>query len=308
MKAITLKAFGDIDQFELIETAVPELASGEVLVKVKAIGLNPVDYKTRQGKAMAKKLKQPYILGWDISGVVEKAPTESKFKVGDEVFGMVNFPGCGNAYAEYVAAPESHLALKPQNISFEEAAAAPLAALTVYQTIVKYAKIKEGDRVLIHAGAGGVGHIAIQIAKSFGAYVLATASAKNKAFLEQLGTDEFIDYTAVNFETEVKDIDVVLDGVGGDVAEKSLKVLKKGGFLHSIPSPAKDLSAIRNDVESPWILVESNEEDMEEVAKYLAEGTVKVHIQQVYNLEQMGEAHKQLESRRTRGKLVVAID
>ena len=138
--------------------------------------------------------------------------------------------------------------------------------------------------------------------------MLATASAKNKAFLEQLGTDEFIDYTAVNFETEVKDIDVVLDGVGGDVAEKSLKVLKKGGFLHSIPSPAKDLSAIRNDVESPWILVESNEEDMEEVAKYLAEGTVKVHIQQVYNLEQMGEAHKQLESRRTRGKLVVAID
>ncbi|UZR97796.1 NADP-dependent oxidoreductase [Chondrinema litorale] len=308
MKAITLRAFGDIDQFELIETAVPQLASGEVLVKVKTIGLNPVDYKTRQGKAMAKKLKQPYILGWDVSGVVEKAATDSKFKVGDEVFGMVNFPGSGNAYAEYVAAPESHLVIKPQNISFEEAAAAPLAALTVYQTIVKYANIKTGDRVLIHAGAGGVGHLAIQIAKSFGAYVIATASAKNKEFLEQLGTDEFIDYNAVNFETAVKDIDVVLDGVGGEVAEKSLKVLKKGGFLHSIPSAAKDLTAIRDDVEAPWILVESNGEDMEQVAKYLAEGAVKVHIQQVYNLEQIGKAHKQLESRRTRGKLVVKID
>src|SRR5690606_9487574 len=185
---------------------------------------------TRKGGALLAKLQEQehVILGWDISGEVQAVGEDvSSFKPGDEVFGMVNFPGSGKAYAEYVAAPIEHLALKPRNISHEEAAAATLAALTVWQVLVHEAKLSSGQQVLIHAAAGGVGHFAVQIAKHLGAKVYGTASASNEDFLKEMGVDFPVDYKAVDFENEIKQVDVVLDPLGGETTAKSLQTLKK---------------------------------------------------------------------------------
>lgn len=308
MKAIIIEKFGDVNSLELKELKIPKIADGEILIKVKAFGLNPVDYKTRQGGGIASKMQNPIILGWDISGTVEEVSTNSKFKIGDKVFGMLNFPGQGNAYAEYVKALPEHLALIPDNINYEIAAAAPLASLTAYQTLVKYAKINKNDKVLIHAGAGGVGHIAIQIAKNVGAYVISTASKRNENFLKNLGVDEFIDYTTSNFQDMISNIDIVLDCVGGDVGLKSLQILKQGGIMISIPSPFNpELNKIREDIDTPWILVQSNGDDMKQISELLKTKAIKIHIQKTYEINEIKDAHNQMETRKTRGKLVVKL-
>lgn len=175
MKAVVLKAFGNIDQLEIKDILVPSIGEDEVLIRTKAISINPVDYKIRKGKGWAPELLayDPIILGWDVSGVVEAVGAKvEQFQIGDEVFGMVNFTGHGRAYAEYVAAPAAHLTKKPQNISHEEAAASTLAALTAWQAFNSYGKLRPNDKTLIHAASGGVGHFAVQIAKHLGAYVI----------------------------------------------------------------------------------------------------------------------------------------
>lgn len=232
MKSIVLKDFGSVDNLIYEELPMPSINDGEVLIKVKAISINPVDVKTRSGKGRAAKLKDehPIILGWDVSGVVTLSKSDL-FKEGDEVFGMINFPGHGKAYSEYVSAPASHLALKPVNITHEEAAAATLAALTAWQALVDHAKIKKGDRVLIHAAAGGVGNYAVQIAKHIGAYVIGTSSAGKRDFVLSLGADEHVDYTSQTLEDAASNIDFVLDTIGGDTIDNSLKVMKKAGQL-----------------------------------------------------------------------------
>src|SRR6218665_3365142 len=237
MKVFVLTTPGGVENLQLQELDKPALQSGEVLVQVKALSINPVDVKTRQGKGAYGRIKDqsPLILGWDISGIVTESRSDL-FKTGDEVFGMVNFPGHGKAYAEYVISPADQLALKPANISHEEAAAATLAALTAYQGLVHKANLQAGQRVLVHAAAGGVGHFVVQIAKHLGAYVIGTSSAANKDFVLSLGADEHIDYKAVPFETAVADIDFVLDSMGGDYIDRSLLVTKKGGTIISIPS------------------------------------------------------------------------
>ena len=189
MKAIILKDFGGTDQFEYKDIPKPVIKENEVLIRSHAIALNPVDYKTRIGKGQAAKLKNenPMILGWDVSGVITETGAEvTKFKAGDEVFGMINLPGVGKTYAEFVAAPQAHVAMKPLDVSHAESAAASLAAMTAWQALVDQAKIKEGQKILIHAASGGVGHYAVQIAKHFGAYVIATSSAANKEFVLQI--------------------------------------------------------------------------------------------------------------------------
>ena len=202
MKAIILQAPGDVNQLQPADIPVPELQAGEVLVKVKAVSINPVDVKSRAGKGVYGRLKdeKPLILGWDISGEVKESRSD-RFAVGAEVFGMINFPGHGKAYAEFVTAPADQLALKPAEISHEEAAAATLAALTAWQIIVQRANVRAGQRVLIHSAAGGVGHFAVQIARHLGAHVTGTASLKNKAFVLELGADAYIDYTAVDWHS-----------------------------------------------------------------------------------------------------------
>jgi NADPH:quinone reductase-like Zn-dependent oxidoreductase len=309
MKAIILKDFGGVEQLELTELPVPVIGEGEVLVQVKAISINPVDAKTRAGKGAAGKLKdeKPMILGWDIAGIVTESKSE-EFQVGDEVFGMVNFPGVGRAYAEYVAAPADQLALKPEDINFESAAAATLAALTPWQAFSDHGRLRAGQRVLIHAAAGGVGHFAVQFARHIGAYVIGTASAENKDFVLGLGANEFIDYTTQRFEDVVKDIDFVLDTRGGDYIDRSLKVIKKGGTLVSIPSSANDgvqEKAKAKGIFGKSMMVQSSGEDMQHIASLLEEGALRAEISKVFPFEQMTEAHLAIETGKTRGKVVV---
>jgi NADPH:quinone reductase-like Zn-dependent oxidoreductase len=313
MKAIVLNEYGAPENLVLQEVPRPVIKDHEVLIAVHAISINPVDAKTRAGKGIAGRLKEfkPLILGWDISGVVrEVGNAVTQFKPGDEVFGMVNFPGHGQAYAEYVAVPATHVALKPANITHAEAAAATLAALTAWQAMTQQAPIKKGDRVLIHAAAGGVGHYAVQVAKHLGAYVIGTASAGNKALVLSLGADEHVDYRSTAFESVVKDVDFVLDTIGGENIDRSILVTKPGGTIISIPSglneTVKEKAKAKN-VNGFFFLVQSSGKDMEDLARLLEQGIIKSHVPKVFSFDQMAEAHRQVESGRTQGKVVVSV-
>lgn len=312
MKTIVLVEPGSTANLKIREVSVPEINADEVLIKVKSISINPVDAKTRQGGGVYKygnvSKQAELVLGWDISGVV----TESKsglFNVGDEVFGMVNFPGVGNAYAEYVAAPASHLAIKPAGISHNEAAAATLAPLTALQVFTD-AGIKKDDRVLIHAASGGVGHYAVQLAKHLGAYVIGTSSAANRDFVLSLGADQHIDYQTQTFADATKDIDFVLDCLGPDNIIQSLPVIKNGGKITSIVTQFSDelTEQLRpGNIHGKFLLVQSNGNDMNFLAKLLADGKLKSHVSKTFSFDQMAEAHEQIESGRTVGKIIVNV-
>jgi NADPH:quinone reductase-like Zn-dependent oxidoreductase len=318
MKAIILKENGGIEKFLLSEMPMPVIKPDEVLIQVQAISINPVDTFVRQNRMSLQNILKPepgqdvFILGWDISGtVMETGSAVKEFHAGDAVFGMVNFPGQGKAYAEYVAAPANQLAPKPENISHEEAAAATLAALTAWQALVTHGKIKSGDNVIIHAAAGGVGHYAVQIAKHFGAQVTGTASAVKKQFVQEIGADTVIDYNSVKFEDEVKDADIVLDSIAsGEHLLRSIQATRKGGKVISIKShfdgmPAemakeKELFTIR-------MMVNSNGQDMKEVARLLANGKMKSHVSKKFSFTDLPKAHQEVETGRTQGKVIVLI-
>ena len=311
MEAIILKEFGGTDKLIYVDMPVPGISDDEVLIQVKAISINPVDVRTRAGSAMASHLRNhiPLILGWDVSGTVATVGNNvTKFKVGDEVFGMVNFLGHGKGYAEFVAAPELHLAIKPGNISHQQASAATLAALTVWQLIKP--NITSGDRVLIQAASGGVGHFAVQIAKYLGAYVIGTSSLKNRSFVLTLGADEHIAYDQVKFEDAVNDLDVVVDAFATDNLYKSLKVVKPGGKIISLLPMISDevrAEAKAKEVEIQYQLVKSNGGDMEQIATLLKDGQLVSHVSQVYPFSEMANAHLQVESGSTLGKVVVSF-
>lgn len=311
MKAIILKEFGGVEQLQQTELPVPGILDGEVLIQTKAISINPVDVKTRAGKGVAGMLKEekPIILGWDISGVVKESKS-TLFEVGDEVFGMINFPGHGKVYAEYVAAPADQLVLKPENISHEQAAAATLAALTAWQAFSDYGRLRPGQRVLIHAAAGGVGHYAVQIARHTGAYVIGTASSANKEFVLGLGANEFIDYTTQQLEAAVRNIDFVLDTIGGDNIDRSLAVMKKGGTLVSLQGEKEALGvkAKAKGILGLTMGVQSSGEDMQHIAQMLEEGVIRSEISKVFAFSEMAAAHLQVEGGRTRGKVVVVME
>ena len=272
-----------------------------------------MDYKARANDGTMTWLfgsERPVVLGWDLSGIIEGIGSKViDFKVGDEVFGMVNFPGKGNAYAEYVAVPFSHLTLKPESISHQEAAAATLAALTAWQTLVTNGKVKKGDKVLIHGASGGVGHFATQIAKYLGCYVIGTSSEKNKDFVLQNGTDQHIDYTKVAFENVVSEVDFVLDTIAGDTLEKSINITRNGGNIITIPSgniPQEYLNKAKaKNVSLQFVLVESSGVDMKIISDLMEKGIIKSHISNQYNFDKMADAHLQLATGRTVGKVVV---
>lgn len=323
MKAFILNAAGAAENLQLSEIPTPVISGNEVLVQVKAISINPVDVKSRAHEELLSWVagdERPVILGWDISGIVTaKGKDVTAFEIGDEVFGMIKVNesgtgetlGKGKAYAEYVAAPASQLALKPNNVSHREAVAATLAAMTAWQALIDTAQIKKGDKVLIHAASGGVGHFAVQIAKYFGAYVIGTSSAANKEFVLSLGADEHIDYQSQRFEEVVKDIDVVLDAMAGETLTRSIDVVKPGGRIVSIPSwviSSEDMDKAQlRGINLGHILVQSNGNDMSKIASLLETGDIKAHVQQVFNFEDMALAHKEVEKWRTRGKIVVEI-
>lgn len=313
MKAYVLHEAGGVENLTLSKIEQPVPKADEVLVEVKAISINPVDIKVRPVEEFLNMFvgeERPVILGWDIAGMVAAVGEDvSGFAVGDRVFGMVNFPGHGKAYAEYVASPASHLAKMPEGTSFEEAAATTLAALTALQVL--HPRVNKGDRVLIHAGSGGVGHFAIQIAKRLGAHVIATSSGKNRDFIMSLGADEHIDYREQKFEEVLSDLDFVLDGMGGEVLENSLKVVKDGGKIVSLPTnefPAELQSeADQRDVKLEFVLVKSSGADMEVLKDMLEAGELKPRVSEIFSFENMADAHLQIESGRTVGKIVVTL-
>lgn len=315
MKAMVLKRFGGIENFAVEDVPEPPVGDGEVLVEVKAIGIDQIDVKARKGEGMSDYLKQehPMILGWDISGVVSKVGSRVKdFKAGDAVFGTIRFPGPGSSYAEYAAAPADQIALKPENISHAEAAAATQSPLTAWQALVDTGHVKKGDRVLVHGGAGGVGNYAIQIARHIGCYVITTVSGADRAFVKELGADEVIDYRTQVFEKEVKEVDFVLDTIGGDNFVRSLDVLKPEGMIVLLPSNKKEEAdkAVREKQVKNYshILMHSSGKDMRAIAGMLREGSMKANVDKVYSFEQIPQAQEQLENGKVRGKIVVILE
>lgn len=313
MQAYLLHKAGGVENLVLSEIDKPTPRAKEVLIEIKAISINPVDVKIRE---MPKLLDQvygtdrPLILGWDIAGVVTAVGQEvTAFKEGDKVFGLLNFPGHGNAYAEYVAAPAEQLAKIPANTSFEEAAATTLAALTALQVLEP--RVKAGDKVLIHAGSGGVGHYAVQIAKHLGAYVISTSSADNRDFVLSLGADEHIDYKTQDFEEIVSNLDFVLDTIGGEVLEKSLRVTKDGKSIISLPTPEfsdkAKAYAKKHDIDVSFFNVTSNGDDMQTLKEMLENGTLKAHVSKTFAFAKLHDAHRQVETNHTVGKVIVEV-
>lgn len=316
MKAIILNDFGGVEQLVYKTVEKPIIEPQEVLIKVKAISINPVDVKVRARLApLAEQLldQQPLILGWDIAGeVVEVGGDVTDFSIGDQVFGMVNFPKHGAGYAQYVAAPSEHLAHKPKNITYGQAAASALAALTAWQAFTKYGKLRPNDRLIIHAAAGGVGHFAIQIAKHLGAYVIACSSLKNKDFVLSLGANQYLDYQNTDFEAVLTDIDFVLESIGGDNTIKSINVLKPFGTLVKLPSGEtnKELEiALEKSLHACFFMsVYADKHDINQIADLLAKGIIKPHVDQTFGFDQIRQAHLAIETGRTKGKIIIEID
>jgi len=311
MKTYTLTQTSIEEPLQLLDVQIPVPKGHEVLIKTHSFSINPVDVKTRKGGGIfgMVQAESPLVLGWDVSGeVMAIGEAVDNLKVGDAVFGMVNFPGHGQAYAEYTLAPESHLAIKPGNLTHEQAAASTLAALTAYQVLAR--NVKAGDTLLIHAAAGGVGHFAVQIAKLMGAHVIGTASARNESYLKSLGVDTFIDYTQTDFTTVVKDVDFVLDTMGDEVLIRSMEVVKPGGAITTIPTgvpPALVEVGKQRQVHVEFQLVESNGEDMAQLATWLQTGELKPHVSHIFGFEEIEKAHQQMMTGKTKGKIIVNI-
>jgi NADPH:quinone reductase-like Zn-dependent oxidoreductase len=306
MHAVRLHQYGAAENLIYEETQRPQPQAGDVLVRVRATGVNPVDWKTRNGRGVADPLESPIILGWDIAGVAEAVDSEVDWFVpGDDVFGMVRFPAFGSAYAEYVAAPASDLAKKPANISFAEAAAAPLVALTAWQALFETAHLQAGQTLLVHAAAGGVGHVAVQLAKWKGARVIGTASARNADFLRGLGVDQVIDYTHERIEDAVRAVDVVLDTQGGATQRHSFATLKPGGVLVSIAETPDQSLAQRYGVRTARIRVRPSDEQMAGIAQLFESGDLRVEVGRTFPLAEAAEAHRLSETGHARGKIVL---
>ena len=315
MKAIAINEFGGRDTLQLMDLPVPEIKPGEILVKVKAAGVNPVDWKIREG--YIKDLfpyEFPIILGWDAAGIVEQTgPEVTRFTEGDEIFAYCRKPMVqGGAYAEYSVLEEEHAAMKPKNISFEEAASIPLAALTAYQSLFDAAKINPGETVLVHAAAGGVGGFGVQLARDHGAVVWGTASGRNKEYVQDLGAARVVDYNQVDFCDSVRSeypdgVDVVFDCVGGDVLARSAEIVKQGGRLISIVDDPTGLA--RSDIYKEFVFVAPNSTQLTELARMVEQGRLKTHLSQVFpfGLEEAKRAHELSESVSTRGKMVLAL-
>jgi len=307
MKAVRIHTYGGPEVLVYEDVARPRAAAGEVLLRVYAAGVNPADWKTRSGPARPGAML-PMILGWDVSGTVEAlAPDVTEFHEGDAVYGMIRFPQSGATYAEYVAAPVAHLAHKPATIDHIHAAAVPLAGLTAWQALFEKAHLTAGQTVLILGAAGGVGHLAVQLAKSQGAYVFGTASTRNIEFLHRIGVDQAIDYTTTPLETAVHNVDVVFDTVGGETREHSLRVIKPGGMLVSILLGRSSLEQAVAGVNVQGMLVQPNAVQLAQIAQLIDAGKVHITVDTVLPLANARKAHELSETHRTRGKIVLRV-
>lgn len=307
MMAVRMHAFGDASVLRYEEAPRPEIGAGDLLVRVHAAGVNPVDWKMRAGAVKFPGAALPITLGFDVSGVVEAiGPGVSKFKVGDEVYAYLNLQR-GGGYAEFAPVPQAEAALKPKSIDHTTAAGVPLAALTAWQALVDHAEIKKDDKVLIHAAAGGVGHFAVQIAKAKGAHVIATASERNHQFLKDLGADVVVDYRTQKFEDFAQDVDIVLDPIGGETQERSYAVVKPGGILVSIVQPPNQAKLDEHKIRGVVFLVKPAGSQLVLLAEMIDQGQIKPHISATFPLQQAAQAHNASETGSTRGKIVLTV-
>ncbi|MEV7524917.1 NADP-dependent oxidoreductase [Streptomyces sp. NPDC091371] len=308
MRAIGQDGFGGPEVLKVVEAERPEPGVAEVLVRVHAAGVNPTDSWHRASGGLGGKVIR---LGWDLSGVVEAVGIGvTTLAPGDEVFGMPRHPLPAGTYAEYATSPARHLVRKPAALSHVQAAALPLAAMTAWQALVDTAGVRPGQRVLVHAAAGGVGHLAVQIAKARGAHVIGTARAAKHEVLRGLGADELVDYTEAAFETAIDPVDVVLDTIGGEYGPRSLRALRPGGMLVSLASPAEAYLAREAGplgLRAGFMAVEADQAGLREVAALAEAGLLRPEIDTVLPLELAGKAHGLSDSRRTTGKIVLTV-
>ncbi|MDK0519987.1 NADP-dependent oxidoreductase [Streptomyces sp. ML-6] len=309
MRAIGQDTHGTPEVLKEVVLPRPVPGPGQVLVAVRAAGMNPTDWKHRAAGLFLNRL--PLVLGWDVSGVVEAVGFGvTLFEPGDEVFGMLPYPHGVGSHAEYVTGPARAFAHKPAGLDHVRAAALPLAALTAHQALVDTAALRAGQHVLVHAAAGGVGHLAVQIAKSRGAYVIGTASVPKHDFVRSLGADEVVDYRTTDFRDAVREVDVVLDPLSGDTRARSLDVLRPGGVLVSLlpgtdPDEAGKAAARRVRVRT--LLVEADHAGMNAVAELAAAGSLRPHVEAVFPLADAAKAHALGETGRTTGKIVLTV-
>ncbi|WP_426567680.1 NADP-dependent oxidoreductase [Streptomyces canus] len=310
MRVIGQDVLGGPEVLKEKEVERPAPRPNEVLVRVRAAGVNPTDWKHRASGGFLGE--PPFVLGWDVSGTVEAVGVGvAAFAPGDEVFGMLPYPFGHGSHAEYVIAPVRALWHKPAGIDHVHAAALPLVSLTALQALDEVAGVRAGQRVLIHAAAGGVGHVAVQIAKERGAYVIGTASAGKHAFLRELGADETIDYRETDFTEAVKDVDVVLDTIGGSTSTDSLRVLRPGGVVVSIlPVGSREFfdEAEALGVRAVRMLVDADRAGMRTIAGMIEAGTLRATIAGTFPLADAAEAHRLGDTGRTTGKLVLTVD
>lgn len=310
MRIITQRSFGGPEVLELGEAPVPEPLPTEVLVRVRAAGVNPVDWKTRAGRGMARVLGEPPLtVGWDVAGVVEAVGHGvTTLAPGDPVFGMPWFPRAARAYAEYVTAPSRHFARKPPQLTFEEAGGLALAGLAAWQILVDTANVQPGQRVLVNAAAGGVGHLAAQVAKSRGATVVGTARAPKHPALRRFGVDEPIDYTTTDVAEAAGRVDIVIDLVGGSA--NLVPTLGPGGLFVNVPSaaPADVADAVRaRGARYTPFLVEPDREGLTALSQLVEDGELRVEVAATFPLAQAAEAHVLGEAGRTVGKIVLTV-
>ncbi|GGO77260.1 quinone oxidoreductase [Marinobacterium nitratireducens] len=312
MKASRIHAFGGPDALTCEEVPTPVIGDHEVLVRNRAAGINPIDWKTCSGGGAAAFIgKLPFIPGWEFAGIIEMVGTKvESFAPGDEVFGFIRFPEAAGCYAEYVAAPVAQIARKPSSLSFSEAAGLGLAGLTAWQALHDKGQLQAGETVLVLAAAGGVGHLAVQLARAAGAEVIGSASATNHDYLRSLGCSRLIDYHTQDLATEVQGADLVIDGIGGEVGISALSCLKEGGRLVTLPSVTADAvirAAEGEGKQALGIRVEPNGQQLAELARLCSDGQLKLTLAGEVPLENAREAHQQSAGGHVRGKLVLTI-
>ena len=308
MKAVVIHEYGGPEVLKYEDVPQPEPKQDQLRIHVIAAGVNPVDGMIRSGMFDKEGRRAfPVILGGDISGVVEKVGSNiTKFKFGDPVFAYVSLDNSGG-YAQYAVVTEREAAPKPKSLTYVEAAAVPIVALTAWQALIDTAKLKAGQTVLIHGGSGGVGSFAIQIAKAHGAKVIATASTANQELLKQLGADVAIDYTKQNFENVAKDVDVVLDSIGKDTLARSYGVVKKGGIIVSLVARPDPAELEKHGIRGEALSVDPNSDELSEIGKLIDEKKINVIVSQTFPLSEARKAQEQVATGHTRGKIVLKV-
>lgn len=306
MKAVRIHTFGGPEVLRLEDLPIPAPAPDEVLIKVEAAGVNPVDYKIRSGEFKPIGLQTPLTLGRDVSGVVEQTGARVEhLSAGDQVYALLDRDH--GSYAEYVLARAADVVRKPDRLDHLHAAAVPLASMTAWQGLFDHGRLQPGERVLIHGASGGVGHFAVQFAKDRGAYVIATARGEDADLLRTWGADEVIDYRAEKFDERVRDVDLVLDLVAGETQQRSWRCLRPGGRLVSTLQPPSEAEAVRHHAKGEAFMVEPNGGQLEAIGRLIDAGKVSVFVQQTFPLPDVRQAHDYLENEHVRGKVVLAV-